>query len=162
MSAHTNDHAAAGQTHHHILPLKVYLGVGAALLVLTAITVGISYFHFGAFNLLVAMMVAAVKATLVALYFMHLKYDNKLYLFIFVSSVLFVAVFVIVTMFDTLRRGEASVEERGPIHQQAAMYDSLRTSGHGGEHSGEAADSLTVAIDSAHAADSAAAPGGGH
>ncbi len=114
-----------GATHtHHILPLKVYLSVGAALIVLTAITVAVSQFNFGPYNLLVAMLVAAAKATLVALFFMHLKYDNKFYMTIFVASVVFLAVFIILTMFDTLRRADVYEIEAKPIRDQAIMYDS--------------------------------------
>ena len=120
----------ASTTHHHILPLKLYLGVGLALLVLTAITVIVSFFHFGPYNLLVAMMIAAIKATLVALYFMHLKYDNKIYLIIFLTSILFLAVFIILTLFDTLRRGDVDEEKVAPIHKNAIIYDSMKTSGH--------------------------------
>ena len=54
---------ASESTHHHILPLRVYFGVAGALFVLTAITVWVSYYHFGAFNLFVAMVIAATKAT---------------------------------------------------------------------------------------------------
>lgn len=61
---------------HHILPFKLYVTVFATLLVLTVITVWVAQFDFGAFNTFIAMAVATVKATLVALYFMHLKYDE--------------------------------------------------------------------------------------
>jgi len=108
---------------HHILPLKVYLGVGAALFVLTAITVWVSFFHFGAFNIVVAMLIATIKGSLVALYFMHLKYDNKFYLTIFVLSLVFLSIFIGLTMFDTLRRGELSREEAGSIKENARIYD---------------------------------------
>ena len=50
--------------HPHILPLSLYLTVGATLLVLTAVTVAVSFYQFGAFNLVVAMAIAAVKAAL--------------------------------------------------------------------------------------------------
>ncbi|KAA3631310.1 MAG: hypothetical protein DWP97_13480 [Calditrichaeota bacterium] len=122
MSEHTN-------TGHkeHILPLSLYLGIGSMLLVLTAVTVWVSFFDFGEFNLVVAMIIAASKASLVALFFMHLKYDNKLYAIIFVSSLLFLAVFIIITMFDTLRRDDVYIEKSGPIQKQSLMYDSLKT-----------------------------------
>lgn len=107
----------------HILPLSVYLTIGSILLVLTAVTVIVAQFHFGPYNLLVAMIIAATKASLVALYFMHLKYDNKLYATVFVLSVIFLAVFVTLTMFDTLRRGDVDPEKSGPIEHNAAMYD---------------------------------------
>lgn len=115
--------------HHHILPMSTYLGVAAALLVLTAVTVWVAQFHFGEWNLVVAMIVAATKAILVALIFMHLLYDNKLYLVVFASSVLFLAAFIIITMFDTLRRDDIYDFLEKPIHSKAAMYqaDSTKT-----------------------------------
>lgn len=62
---------------HHVLPLKVYINVFVTLLFLTALTVLVAQFDFGSFNAFIAMGVATVKATLVAMYFMHLKYDDK-------------------------------------------------------------------------------------
>ena len=118
------DHAHS-TGHHHILPLKVYFGVAGALMVLTVITVWISYFHFGALNLFVAMLIAAVKATFVIMYFMHLRYDNKLYTLVFVSAIAFLATFVILTMADTMERGEIYEYKQGPIDPSAAIYDSL-------------------------------------
>lgn len=62
----------------HIVPRSVYLGILIALLVLTVITVAVSRFDFGSMNLVVAMVVASIKAALVALFFMHLKYENPI------------------------------------------------------------------------------------
>jgi len=130
----------------HILPLSTYLTVGSLLLLLTAITVIVSQFHFGPYNLLVAMLIAATKASLVALYFMHLKYDNKLYATVFVLSVVFLAIFVTLTMFDTLRRGDVDPEKSGPIDKNAVIYeqkadslsvDSLATEHEPAEHAEE-------------------------
>ena len=64
----------------HIVPLRVYLGIGAALMVMTAVTVGVSFIHLGGWNVVVALTIASIKATLVALVFMHLLYDKKLLL----------------------------------------------------------------------------------
>ncbi len=117
----------------HILPLKTYFGVFAALLVLTAITVWIAGFHFGPFNLIVAMAVAAIKASLVALYFMHLKYDNKVYLLIFLFSIAFLAVFIMFTMADTMTRGKVDEQRANPINPNAVIYrespDTMTTGG---------------------------------
>lgn len=138
--------SSATEHKEHILPLRLYLTVGAALLVLTAVTVIISFFHFGPFNLLVAMIIAATKATLVALFFMHLKYDNKLYMIIFVTAILFLAVFIILTMFDTLRRSDVYEIESEHVRKEAIIYDSLApgTAPH---------DSLGITQDSADAPD---------
>lgn len=83
---------ASGSHEHHIIPLKTYVHVLLALFVLTVITVGASRIDFGALNFFVAMAIATVKAALVMAYFMHLKYDDKLYLWIILLSVFFLFV----------------------------------------------------------------------
>lgn len=107
--------------HNHVLPLKVYMAVATALLVLTVITVVVAQFHFGEFNLIIAMVVAAVKATLVALYFMHLRYDSRIYSLVFVGSLIFLAIFIGFTMLDTLRRDDIYKEVAHPL-QDAKIY----------------------------------------
>ncbi len=115
---------------HHVTPLKVYLGIGFALFILTGITVAVSFVHLGPFNLVVAMGIACVKAVLVALIFMHLYYDDKLYLTIFIMALLMLALFIIITLFDTLRRGDIHQESAQPFQQEAMMYqDSTRAAG---------------------------------
>lgn len=69
----TGEHA-----ENEITPYRTYFWVWVALMILTAITVGFSYFHFGIFNIVVVLAVASIKASLVALYFMHLKYEDKI------------------------------------------------------------------------------------
>jgi cytochrome c oxidase subunit IV len=69
----TNTHAE----QHHI-SYKGYALVWLALMILTAVTVWVSYIHFGVLNIVVALTVASVKAALVALFFMHLRYEDKI------------------------------------------------------------------------------------
>jgi len=121
----------------HILPLSLYINIGLTLLGLTIITVWVSYHDYGEFNLVVAMAIAAIKATLVAMFFMHLKYDNKLYLVIFLSAIFFLAIFMIITMFDTLRRDDIYEIKSGPIQKNAIIYNAPAAS-----------DSLNVLVDS--------------
>lgn len=102
---HVNHHHdEVDQGGHHVLPLPVYLSVFASLILLTVITVWVAQFDFGAFNGLVAMAIATLKATLVGMYFMHLKYDNKLYATILVSSVGFLLIMWAFTIFDFITR----------------------------------------------------------
>lgn len=75
MSHHTG-HGHSKYELGHIVPTRTFTIVFVALLVLTAITVGISYIDFGMMNIVVAMFVASIKAMLVALFFMHLKYEK--------------------------------------------------------------------------------------
>lgn len=111
------------RSHHHILPLAVYFTIAGILFVLTAVTVAVSYYDFGVFNLFVALTIAVVKGTLVALYFMHLKYDNKLYGTIFVISLIFLGIFIGLTMMDTMYRGEIESVEGPSINKHAIIYD---------------------------------------
>jgi len=91
---------------HHVLPLPLYFAVFGALLVLTVITVGVSLLGLPAqLAIAVAMAVASVKAALVVLYFMHLRYDAKFYSFIFIASLFFIALFFVFTIGDMASRG---------------------------------------------------------
>jgi cytochrome c oxidase subunit 4 len=137
--------SAEHQTHHHILPLKVYLAVGSALLLLTFITVEVALHDFGAFNLVIALSIASIKALLVAFFFMHLWYDNKLFFVIFSACLLLLTVFIVLTMFDTMRRGDISAEVAMPINPRAEMYNNIAT---GGGHGTAAFADSTKAADS--------------
>lgn len=78
---------------HHIVPFKTYLFVLLALLVLTFVTVvvakPVSGVDFGFLNTFIAMLIASIKAALVLAYFMHLKYDDKTNLVLFLTGVFF-------------------------------------------------------------------------
>jgi cytochrome c oxidase subunit 4 len=61
----------------HIVSTRLYLTIGAALLALTGITVWVSFYNLGPFNTIVALGIATLKATLVTLIFMHVKYTSE-------------------------------------------------------------------------------------
>jgi len=90
---------------HHVTGPKTYAAVLGALLVLTVVTVYASYLDFGAFNTVVALIIATMKGALVALFFMHLRHD-KFNAVIFLGGLLFLAVFLIWTLFDVATRTE--------------------------------------------------------
>jgi cytochrome c oxidase subunit 4 len=98
--ASTDDHDT-GAIHVHALPLKVLFGVYAILVVLTILTVAVAYMELGKLNIWVAMLIAVLKASFVVLYFMHLRYDNLFNGLVLVVALLFVALFIAVTMMDT-------------------------------------------------------------
>jgi cytochrome c oxidase subunit 4 len=93
-STHTHDAA-----HGHGDEPSIYLRTLTLLLILTAITVGASYIQFGAANVAIALFIASIKAILVALFFMHLKYDKPINSVIAVAGFLFLGIFL---MFDLL------------------------------------------------------------
>jgi cytochrome c oxidase subunit IV len=90
----------------HVTPLATYLKTFGALMVLTVITVGASYVDLGtSVNLAIAILIATVKATVVAAFFMHLIHDSRYNALALISSVVFLLIFVGFTMLDTLARG---------------------------------------------------------
>jgi cytochrome c oxidase subunit IV len=98
-----DSHDCAAVPLAHVVDIRVLLGVFAALIVLTAITVAVSYFDFGVFNLMVALGVATIKASLVALWFMHLRYESGLNAFIFLVGVAFLGLFLMIAMLDSVQ-----------------------------------------------------------
>ncbi|MCS6913533.1 MAG: cytochrome C oxidase subunit IV family protein [Myxococcales bacterium] len=94
-----------GHDEPHVLPVSVYVAVWAALVVLTGITVYVAHFDFGSWNTIIAVLVATTKASLVSLYFMHLRYDNKFNLLILLGSLMLVAIFFYPTLTDLTTRG---------------------------------------------------------
>lgn len=101
------DHATPGAAPHddhqapHALPPAVLLGTGAALIALTVVTVVSSRLDLGPFNIVLALGIASLKAALVAMFFMHLKYEHRFQAVIFVGALVFVVLFVGFVVFDT-------------------------------------------------------------
>jgi cytochrome c oxidase subunit IV len=87
----------------HVVDLRVLLAAFVALIALTAITVAVSYFNFGPFNLIVALGVATIKAAIVALWFMHLRYDSGLNAFVFLVGIAFLGLFLTIAMLDSVQ-----------------------------------------------------------
>lgn len=85
----------------HVVPIGVLATVWGALLVLTVITVAVAGVDLGRFNLEIALAIATVKASLVLLYFMHMRYDRPVNAIVFVTALLFVALFVSLALLDT-------------------------------------------------------------
>ncbi len=83
---------------------RAYIIVWLALLVLTAVTWGVSYINLGMGNVAAALSIASVKAGLVALYFMHLRYENKLVWTFALVPLFFLALIIFGTLSDTMFR----------------------------------------------------------
>jgi cytochrome c oxidase subunit IV len=89
----------------HVSPLSTYLTIFGALMGLSAITVGAAFVNLGSFNPVVALAIACLKATLVVLYFMHVKYSSSLVKITVVLSLFFVAILFAETLMDYATRG---------------------------------------------------------
>lgn len=78
----------------------VYVKTLIALLILTAITVGASYMDFGAGNVVIALTIASIKGAIVALFFMHLRYDKPVNAVIACAGFLFLGIFLMFCFID--------------------------------------------------------------
>ena len=119
------DPADHGHHGHHILSAGLLLKVFGALVFLTILTVALGLMeksgalHLGSMSIAVALLIAGVKATLVAMFFMALKYDNKVNALAFSLSIVFLAVFFIFTFLDIGFRDTFTDESATQIDQEA-------------------------------------------
>ncbi len=89
----------------HISPKSTYVSIFAALMGLTAATVFVAFRNLGSLNFPVALTIAVLKATLVVLFFMHVKYSSTLTKMVVTSTFFFLACLFGLTMTDYMSRG---------------------------------------------------------
>jgi cytochrome c oxidase subunit IV len=89
---------------HHIVSYRKITGVWVALLVLTALTVGITRMELGGYKVLAALAIACVKAGLVIAVFMHMKYEGRLLRWLLFLALVTLAIYIGFTFFDVLYR----------------------------------------------------------
>ena len=93
------EHAHAHEDHV-LVPYRVYFAVWIGLLALTVVTVAVSYVDMKNVTVLTAMLIATVKATLVLLYFMHIRFERPLYLGMIIATLVTYAIFIGLTFSD--------------------------------------------------------------
>jgi cytochrome c oxidase subunit 4 len=96
----------------HIASKGSYFAIFAALMVLTLVTVGVTYIDLGALNLFTALAIAVTKATLVVLFFMHAKYSERLVHVTILSALSFLAIMAAFSLADYFTRGILGVAGR--------------------------------------------------
>jgi cytochrome c oxidase subunit 4 len=88
----------------HILPKRVYYTIFGILIFCTYLTVQIAFLDLGALNTVAALVIAVFKATLVVLFFMHVKYSSRLTWAVVIGSVFWLGILLALTMGDYLTR----------------------------------------------------------
>jgi cytochrome c oxidase subunit 4 len=88
----------------HILPKRVYYTIFAILMLCTYLTVQIAFFDLGPFNAVAALGIAVLKAVLVVLFFMHVKYSSRLTWAVVIGSVFWFGILLVLTLSDYLTR----------------------------------------------------------
>ena len=99
MEKHANEH------QHHVVPVRVYITIFLALMVFTALTVFASFKDFGPGNTIIAVSIAMLKATLVILYFMHVRYNDNIVRIAVFAGFLWLGVMIVLTLSDYIARG---------------------------------------------------------
>jgi cytochrome c oxidase subunit 4 len=88
----------------HIVPVRIYVVIFATLVVLTGVTTAVAYVNLGPMNVVVMLVIAFVKATLVILYFMHVRFTSRLTQIAAVSGFAWLVILIGLTMSDVLTR----------------------------------------------------------
>jgi cytochrome c oxidase subunit 4 len=88
----------------HVIPKKVYFTIFAILLTLTFLTVAVAFKNLGEMNVVVAVAIAVVKATLVILYFMHVRYSDRMTWVVVITGFGFLGILLALTLSDYLTR----------------------------------------------------------
>jgi cytochrome c oxidase subunit 4 len=92
---------AAHDTVGHVTSIRLLVTVWIALMIGTWLTVTATYVDLGSLNIWIGLANATVKALLVGLYFMHLRWDKPFNAFVFLASFAFLALFIGFAMMDT-------------------------------------------------------------
>jgi cytochrome c oxidase subunit 4 len=103
---------------------SAYLKVLGALLAFTAITVAVSFVNFGtkAGNIVVGVIIAVVKASLVAAIFMHMKYEKRWWLGLLLFPMALVMIIIFSNFADTALNGSGDTKENGEFTTPAAEH----------------------------------------
>jgi cytochrome c oxidase subunit IV len=89
----------------HIVPTRIYYTIFAILMLCTGLTVAIAFVDLGAMNIVAALTIAAFKATIVVLFFMHVKYSTRLTWAVVLGSIFWLGILLALTLGDYLTRG---------------------------------------------------------
>lgn len=118
--SHQEDPIDSTHHAHHILGPSVYLTVLLILLVLTAVTVAVAYFDFSKYvphgNLIVALGLATIKATLVLLWFMHVKFSGRLIHLTIAASLMFFMIMIFGVLMDVWTRSSVEMPVNHSTH----------------------------------------------
>jgi len=107
-----NTHATHSSSDHHphVMSVQMNLVIFAALMVLLVLTVVAAYTITGGWGILVAMVIATVKAALILAYFMHVRFGSKLQLLFAISAFFWLALMLGITLLDYISRGWLSID----------------------------------------------------
>ncbi|MEZ5966564.1 MAG: cytochrome C oxidase subunit IV family protein [Planctomycetota bacterium] len=128
MTAHAPSHAGHGHEYGmhvaHVSSAGTLIRILVTLLILTIVTVAISRVDFGGANMLVAMVIALVKMSLVMTFFMHLKYDTAVNILFILGSFVFLSLLFLFTLADSTTRADTDPTLVQPAKVKPGVYPS--------------------------------------
>ncbi len=92
------------KSEHHLVNYSTYILIWLALIVLTGLTVAVAGTNLGGFSVWTAILIAAIKTTLVLMVFMHLKYERPLFRWMVLVVLVAITIFIVFTFFDVSYR----------------------------------------------------------
>ena len=95
-----------------IVPTRVYFTVFAALMILTGLTSWVAFYDLGIFSPVVALTIAIVKASLVVLFFMHLRYSTRLTWVVAGAGIFWLGILFVLSLSDYMTRSWIGVAGR--------------------------------------------------
>jgi cytochrome c oxidase subunit IV len=110
--AHHTEHSESEHADHHIVPVRVYVAVFLTLIVMTWVTAFVSTIDMGRLNVFVALSIAIFKASLVILFFMHVKYGTRLTKMIVLAGIYWLILLLFIAMADLWTRNWMGVPGR--------------------------------------------------
>lgn len=103
------------QSQPHVASVKMLLIVWAALMFGTWLTVSVTQFDFGMLNIWIGLAIATGKASLVGLYYMHLRWDKPFNAYLFICSFVFLALFIGLAFMDTNQNQPGMIPDFGMV-----------------------------------------------
>lgn len=106
----------------HVHSVWLYWVVFLALVLMTAVTVGLAQYDFGELNLVVTLLIASSKALLVMTIFMHLAFDNKFFAVIAGTSLVFLSLFILFPILDLTSRADLDPVQQNFLPRDQEVY----------------------------------------
>ena len=104
----------------HVASVRLLLGVWIALILGTVLMVAVASFNLGAFNIWIGLGIATAEAILVALFYMHLRWDKPFNAFVFICSFAFLGLFIGFALMDTSQNQSDMIPDFGlPVASSA-------------------------------------------
>ena len=107
----------------HLLSIKIYWFIFFLLVILTGLTIVFNQIDFGSMSILITLLIATCKAALVLSIFMHLWFDNKIFVFMLISSLLLILVLITFSLLDINTRSWFDQQRANDLYRNEIIQE---------------------------------------